>query len=188
MTHEEQLERRRARYHERYVTDLEFRAHVLEKGREWSLSNRPKRAARTARWRAANRDRVRAQDRVASALRRRRDPAVREDARRRAAEWNAAHPERRRVTVLARHRMTAEEYEALLAVQGGACAICRQPETGIRRGHLMRLAVDHHHGTGVRRGLLCNQCNRGLGSFADDPDLLVAAARYLTTHQKEVAA
>ena len=56
--------------------------------------------------------------------------------------------------------ITGEEYDALLRLQGGRCAICgRRPQT-------KRLAVDHDHKTGKVRGLLCanneNGCNRAV--------------------------
>lgn len=50
--------------------------------------------------------------------------------------------------------ITAEQYEAILAVQGGVCAIC-QRATGASK----RLAVDHDHVTGEVRGCLCSTCN-----------------------------
>jgi hypothetical protein len=69
--------------------------------------------------------------------------------------------------------MTIEDYEARLEAQGGVCAICLA-EPGKRR-----LAVDHDHDSGRVRGLLCSQCNTGLGSLQDDPDLVWLAFQYL---------
>lgn len=80
----------------------------------------------------------------------------------------------RRAKLLRLFGLTVEEFDALLDAQGGACAICESP---CRTGK--RLAVDHDHGTGDVRGLLCAACNRGLGYFRDDPNLLVRAAAYL---------
>ena len=70
--------------------------------------------------------------------------------------------------------ITLEDYNKLLAVQGGKCAICRKPPKG-----RVRLHVDHDHKTSLIRGLLCFTCNHGLGSFYDDVTLLSAATRYL---------
>lgn len=67
-----------------------------------------------------------------------------------------------------------DEYDFLLAAQGGRCAIC----DGRPRKHL--LAVDHDHKTGEIRGLLCSRCNHKLlGSANDDPARLRKAADYL---------
>ncbi len=71
--------------------------------------------------------------------------------------------------------------ETLHEVQEGLCAICKNPETslGSTKIKAKRLAVDHDHITGKIRGLLCQRCNCGLGSFKDNPDLLKGAIEYL---------
>jgi len=70
--------------------------------------------------------------------------------------------------------------------QGGLCAICKQPETGKHnRGSkeaALELAVDHCHITGDVRQLLCHKCNKALGLFQDDPNILKAATEYLERH------
>ena len=79
--------------------------------------------------------------------------------------------------------ITLEQYDEMLATQGGVCAVCKQPEAVARE---QALAVDHDHQPGGRvRGLLCNRCNRALGFFRDDPALLRAAADYLEAHAEE---
>lgn len=84
------------------------------------------------------------------------------------------------------YRLSPSEFDALLKAQGGACAICRFPETKIHRdGSVTRLSVDHDHETGAVRGLLCSGCNVGLGSFADDPEALRAAVDYVERHRKK---
>lgn len=72
--------------------------------------------------------------------------------------------------------LTSEEYEALLAKQGGVCAICGLDEWP---GKHNVPRVDHDHKTGRVRGILCDHCNFGLGKFKDDPARLIAAVRYL---------
>jgi len=70
---------------------------------------------------------------------------------------------------------THEQYVALLEAQDGRCAICRTDTPGGKGG----FHLDHDHATGAVRGLLCTNCNMGLGRFADDPARLRAAAEYL---------
>lgn len=74
--------------------------------------------------------------------------------------------------------ITPQQYEAMHAAQNGLCAVCQKPETKVTTG-TCRLAVDHDHETGKVRGLLCANCNVGIGCFFDDPALLEAAAAYL---------
>lgn len=60
--------------------------------------------------------------------------------------------------------------------QDGRCAVCRIPEAEAPKG---RLHLDHDHDTMVIRGLLCGNCNAGLGQFKDDLIRLLAAIDYL---------
>lgn len=71
--------------------------------------------------------------------------------------------------------ITLADYEAMSEAQGGVCAICKKPPQKHRR----HLDVDHDHKTGRVRGLLCSPCNRAIGYFRDDPELMRAAAAYL---------
>lgn len=54
--------------------------------------------------------------------------------------------------------------------QAGCCPIC---------GRAAHLRVDHDHETGKVRGLICHNCNTGLGHFKDDPDWMMSAVAYL---------
>lgn len=74
-----------------------------------------------------------------------------------------------------------EEYNSMLAAQNGACKICLKPESSLdSRSKLpKKLAVDHCHKTGKVRGLLCYNCNRGIGLLKDDYDIVQRAAEYL---------
>jgi hypothetical protein len=85
-----------------------------------------------------------------------------------------------------KYGLTVEQYEAMLAAQGGGCAICGRPPR-----EDIALHVDHDHATGAVRGLSCFRCNNALGDFNDDPALLRKALDYLHDHdpvaQDEVA-
>lgn len=82
---------------------------------------------------------------------------------------------------LARFGITPEQYQEMLDAQVGVCAICERPERVVdpRNGRIKALAVDHDHGTGAVRGLLCQNCNKGIGNLGDNVDTLIAAAAYL---------
>jgi hypothetical protein len=71
--------------------------------------------------------------------------------------------------------VTQEQYDAAFALQRGCCAICKKPRTEQKRS----LAADHCHASGVFRGLLCDNCNHGLGKLKDSPDLMLVAIEYL---------
>ncbi len=69
--------------------------------------------------------------------------------------------------------------------QNGLCAICNQPETAFMKNKIMYLAVDHDHKTGKIRGLLCSNCNNGLGRFYDNVELLQNAIGYIEKSRPE---
>jgi hypothetical protein len=105
--------------------------------------------------------------------------------------YRAAHPERAREknrrtrerfgrdyyrdrNLRLNHGITLVEYEALLEAQDGLCAICDGAPNGSGALH-----VDHDHESGRIRGLLCSNCNRGIGHLQDDPVILERAIGYL---------
>jgi hypothetical protein len=82
--------------------------------------------------------------------------------------------------------ISVDEYEAMLKAQDGVCRICGSDKTSVdpNTKKYRRMSVDHCHATGKVRGLLCCDCNRGLGYFKDNPVLLHAAIDYLSLHSK----
>ena len=72
-----------------------------------------------------------------------------------------------------RYGIGSAEVDALIERQGNVCPICGRegPEQ-----------VDHDHATGKVRGVLCFNCNGGLGQFRDDVDALSNAIGYLSRH------
>jgi hypothetical protein len=107
-------------------------------------------------------------------------------------EWARANPEKvkaatkryrltekakekmRHKALKARYGITSEQRDAMVAKQGGVCAICATlvPNTKLQR-------VDHCHATKKVRGILCHHCNLILGHAHDNPDVLIRAAKYL---------
>lgn len=125
--------------------------------RKWHQENREKNAARHKKWRAENPDK----DAVYN------------------KRWREKNREKNAVLVRNWHLLhnfgiSAAEYGHILSKQNGVCVICLRPP-----GEKRRLAVDHCHEIKKVRGLLCLQCNRGLGLFRDDHEKLVRASMYI---------
>lgn len=72
-----------------------------------------------------------------------------------------------------KYGITLEQYNEMLAAQGGVCAGCGRAATG-------NLAVDHNHETGRVRGLLCSNCNRAIGLLGDSVETLKNLMDYLS--------
>jgi hypothetical protein len=97
----------------------------------------------------------------------RQDPAARE--RFRLYQW--------RSDLRGKYGIDEKEYLSILGSQGWGCAICGATTATPKSER--RLHVDHDHVTGTVRGLLCSNCNNGIGRFQERPSLLRAAAHYL---------
>jgi len=79
-----------------------------------------------------------------------------------------------------RFNMSIAEYNEIFLKQKGKCAICELAETSVdSKGNIKWLSVDHHHGNGDIRGLLCNSCNTGIGLLQDSAKLMRSAIKYL---------
>lgn len=75
--------------------------------------------------------------------------------------------------------LTLEDYDAMYAAQGGCCKICNTEVTHSGPDRYKVACVDHCHVTLKVRGLLCWDCNVGLGKFHDSRLKLAAAIKYL---------
>lgn len=102
---------------------------------------------------------------------------------RRTREWNAKYKETKVLhrNLVATFGITLEDFNAMLVLQNGVCAICGNPPQNTN-GRNWRLNVDHCHACGEVRMLLCSTCNNGLGCFKDNPELLLKAIGYLSKH------
>jgi hypothetical protein len=77
------------------------------------------------------------------------------------------------------------DYAKMLHSQNGVCAICSNPETATRHGKFKALAIDHDHSTGKVRGLLCSDCNTGIGKLKEKKDIFLSAIQYLDKHSNK---
>lgn len=118
------------------------------------------------------------------------DSRGRANTRRREDPEVAAHVRevQRKRFLLNQYGITVEEHAAMLTAQRGLCMICKQPPNPGGSGAGSSLHVDHDHATGIVRDLICNGCNRGLGYFKDNPDLMRAAAEYIERHRATAGA
>jgi hypothetical protein len=160
--------------------DPETRAALNARRRELAQTEeaKQKQAARMVEWRAEN------SERIADYMRQWRDENAKV-----VAAYSKAYavqyrqkPEVRQTlwerNLWKNYKMTPGEFNALWEKQNGRCAICAV-NMSPRGRSTDSVAVDHHHGSGAVRGLLCQACNRGLGLFYDNPEYLQSAVEYL---------
>ena len=96
-------------------------------------------------------------------------------------EWNIKNEHRRRELYLQRtYGISENEYNAMLLNQNNSCLLCRTEFSDTWGANAP--VVDHCHNTGKVRGILCNECNRGLGYFHDNIKALENAVDYLRSN------
>ena len=104
-----------------------------------------------------------------------------ETSRKHSREWGRKNPDcAHKHKLKYRYGMTIEEYNLKLKEQNNVCDICKCAEVAAYRSKSsQRLSVDHNHKTGENRGLLCDRCNRAIGSFRDNTKTIKSALKYL---------
>lgn len=143
----------------------------------WSIC-KACRKKRTAAWHKANPEKISEGKRQPHRVRQ--VASYRRAVRKRGGPIHEGEKRRNREQRLRRvYGLTLDDYDRMRAAHDDLCAICRRVETRIKNGRVKMIAVDHDHVTGEVRGLLCHQCNTGIGCFKDDPSLLEAAIAYL---------
>jgi len=91
----------------------------------------------------------------------------------------------KRYYIQKKYNITIKEYKKRLEQQKNRCAICGINFDILKKIKLNQVPgignprIDHNHKTGKIRGLLCDDCNTALGSFQDNPLILIKAAKYL---------
>ena len=93
------------------------------------------------------------------------------------AKWSKDNPEKAKSAAIAtsrkiRFNISREDYQQMLVDQDNLCAICKKEVA-------WEAAVDHCHTTGKIRGLLCRNCNLGLGGFKDNIETVRKAIEYV---------
>ena len=165
------------------VTDTD----TIWRGRRVSVKERKRNAARAKEWRAKNPGRMEAKRDAWSAA----NPTPAKD--------RSAYYQQNRDKILARNKrnylkrkaegrldpfaaklrhkygITRAEYEAMCLAQDNLCAICRRPNNTKNK----KLVVDHCHQTGRVRGVLCDDCNQGIGRLGDSYANVLRAVEYL---------
>ena len=87
-----------------------------------------------------------------------------------------------------KYNLTVEEYNKMLELQGGKCAICGKTTKENKRA----LSVDHDHKVQKKykeiliRGLLCTRCNHYImGILRDNKEIFKGLIKYLTDVLKQ---
>lgn len=144
------------------------------------IDKREKERLRAAKWRSENREKAREISRRSNQKRRVENPEV-------IRAYQASYREQNREILSDKERqrrfgVTRQDYAEMFHHQNGVCAICSQPETATRLGRVKALSVDHNHQTGAVRGLLCSDCNTGIGKLKENRNILLSAIQYLDKH------
>jgi hypothetical protein len=80
-----------------------------------------------------------------------------------------------------KYNFSKDDFNTMMQKQDGKCAICEKDHSDAYNG----LYVDHCHSAGLVRGLLCKECNVGIGFFKDNTKILKNAIKYIETHKEK---
>lgn len=128
--------------------------------RAYYLANKEQIKARNAAWQRENRIQVNDYNRA----------------------YDAANPDKRRSKILKKYGLTQELYASILESQGGCCPCGATEPGGSGTWH-----IDHDHATQRVRGLLCQQCNSGLGKLGDYYDEAIRRIELLRANAERTA-
>lgn len=140
-----------------YKSYSKCKACILIRSREYYLENKDNIKKRNKNWQQNNRDRI-------NISRRKRKLKNPQHFYLLGRSWQ-----------LKQYGLSFEEYEIMLRKQKNKCLICKKT--------MKKICVDHNHKTNKVRGLLCDQCNKGIGIFNDNIDLLKEGIKYLETYK-----
>ena len=101
--------------------------------------------------------------------------------------WVQELLKRKNYVLKATYNISFMDYRNMVASQNYKCPLCLKNEAFMEdyqlrnkaKGYLGDLVVDHCHKSGKVRGALCQDCNRALGCFKDDINILSRAIEYL---------
>lgn len=136
---------------------------------------------KSARWREANPDKVKAQNNSRSVEYNRNsckkyyEKHKYEILAKRKMDYLENPDGRRVLEVKRKFGFSKEDYERLKEDQKNLCAICARPQVQDRKN----LDVGHNHRTKQVRQLLCGDCNKAIGLLRDDPEVAEKVASYL---------
>lgn len=159
----------------KYYKDNE--EHIKEYQKQYRLINKEKLKQQTKKYseqyRKENKDLIKER----SILYRNKN---REEILKKQKEYRNTHQEKfkqqtRNADFKKKYGITIEDYNKMFDLQKGKCAICGSHQDNLK----FVLCVDHDHTTGKVRGLLCHNCNAGIGNLKDNIDLLSKAIEYL---------
>lgn len=145
----------------------ENKTRIASYGREWYEKNREEKKAKKQAYVAANKEKVAAGHKRYYLKNK---GKIREQVR---------NHERQR-----KYGLTSDDYAIMLVAQDYQCAICGNEFPDGKEANGRPLAIDHDWATGKVRGLLCGNCNRGLGCFKDNQEALQSAIAYLDKHKE----
>lgn len=147
---------------------LKTKEHHAQKVKEWRRKNPDKVEGYAKKWRLNNRDKA---NQASLAWTKRNPEKVLANRRRYILEHPDFYKDFNKRNPYRLYKRFGIDITALAIKQNSRCAICEKK--------VEKLCVDHCHKKDTFRGLLCRECNAGLGSFYDNIEFLKSAIKYL---------